>query len=63
MTKKEFEIWLIQHDYTHDTLAARLGLTSRTIVRYKSERFPKMFLLALAELEREYNEQQTTEKV
>ena len=52
MTKKQFKIWLIQHDYTLDSLAAELSITRRTIDNYQaSERFPRVFELALKALE------------
>lgn len=53
MTAKQFKIWLIVNDYTQETLAEKLNITSRTIGNYVSnERFPFVFVLALVALER-----------
>ena len=53
MNKKDFKIWLINHDYTIKTLSETLGITEKTIYNYQSTRFPKWFKLALKGLEHE----------
>ncbi len=51
MTKKEFKIWLVTHDYTQKSLADTLKITDRTISNYVSnDRFPRIFVLALNSL-------------
>ena len=52
MNKKDFKIWLINHDYTIKTLSEALGITEKTIYNYQSTRFPKWFKLALNGLEK-----------
>lgn len=51
MNKKDFKIWLINHDYTVKTLSEAFGITEKTIYNYQSTRFPKWFILALKGLE------------
>lgn len=53
MTVKQFKIWLINNNYTQETLARRLGITTRTITNYiTNERFPVVFTIALKGLEK-----------
>lgn len=52
MDKKDFKIWLINHDHTIKTLSEALGITEKTIYNYQSTRFPKWFRLALKGLEK-----------
>ena len=48
MTVKEFNLWLVQNDYTQENLASKLGLTPATVSRYKSNgRFPATFVYSL----------------
>ena len=51
MTKKEFKLWLINHDYTLKTIAEVFGITEKTIYNYQATRFPKWFIWALKGLE------------
>lgn len=55
MTKKEFQIWLIENDFnSYSSLAEKLGVTSRTIQNYASnDYFPSLFVYALKGLEKE----------
>ena len=52
MNKKDFKIWLINHDYTIKTLSETLGITEKTIYNYQLTRFPRWFKLALKGLEK-----------
>lgn len=52
LTKKEFKIWLLQNNHTHESLSKILGVGSSTICTYnKNERYPIMFVMSLKYIE------------
>lgn len=55
MTKKDFSIWLIQHELTQKQLADLMGISAQTITNYKNSSFPAIFLLALKQVENQLN--------
>ncbi|CAH9015792.1 putative DNA-binding domain protein [Vibrio phage 142E35-1] len=52
MTVTDFKVWLAKNDHTQKSLAAALKMHENTISGYvRNERFPFVFVLALATLE------------